>query len=331
MKRIFSAIAVKFLCAAVCFGNNVDANSEGLVLSVDVINGTANGHTVVGDDITIAIYEHNKLVDRFDSKVGADGTAVFENIPAGEHSVAVAQVYHEGMSFGSNAIVLKAGQEQANAQVQVFDVSYDTSGLSAKTHHIILKRQDDSVLLTEYIQLVNPSDMAIGSKQKDSAGRPMVLTVPLPKGFQNFISSSYLEPQALGFTEESFYDTMGVPPGSHEIIFSYTLEIKSDTMDITKKISLPTSHFVLYSQLGEKKIQGLSDVAGELALSDGTPSEYFVLGDLPVGKEIKFKIAGLGTSVGNKSSWIILAVVFGAITVVAVLRLRRSENQTVSG
>lgn len=331
LKRISSAIVMTFVFAAACFGNNADVGSGGLVLSVEVTNGTENGHTVAGDNATLTIYEHNKPVDRLEGKVGADGKAVFENIQGGEHVVAFVQVFHEGMSFGSNAVVLKAGQEQANAQVQVFDVSYDVSVLSAKTHHIILKRQDNSVLLTEYIQLVNPSDMAIGSKEKDSGGRPMVLTIPLPKGFQNFTSSSYFEPQALGFTEESFYDTMGVPPGSHEIIFSYTLEIKSCTMDVTKKISLPTSHFVLYSQLGEKKIQGLGDAAGELALGDGTPSEYFVLGNIPVGKEVKFKIAGLSTSVGNKSSWIILAVVFGAIIVVAVLRLRHPENQTVSG
>jgi hypothetical protein len=321
---------VTFLCAAACFGNNADVNSEGLVLSVEVTNGTENGHPVAGDNATLTIYEYNKPVDRLEGKVGADGKAVFENIQGGEHVVAFAQVFHEGMSFGSNVVVLKAGQRQANAQVQVFDVSYDASVLSAKTHHIILKRQDGSLLFTEYIQLVNPSDMAIGSKEKGGSGRPMVLRIPLPKGFQNFTSSSYLEPQALGFTEESFYDTMGVPPGSHEIIFSYTLEIKSDTMDVTKKISLPTSHFVLYSQLGEKKIKGLGDAAGELALSDGTPSEYFVLGDLLAGKEIIFKIAGLSTSVGNKSSWIILTVVFGAIIVIAVLRLPRSENQTVS-
>jgi hypothetical protein len=330
LKQISSAIAVTFLCASVCLANNADVNTGGLVLSVEVTNGTTNGHAVSGDSTTLTIYEHNKPVDRLEGKVGADGKAVFENIQGGEHIVAFAQVFHEGMSFGSNAVVLKAGQKHANAQIQVFDVSYDASVLSAKTHHIILKRQDGSVLFTEYIQLINPSDTAIGSKEKDSAGRPMVLTIPLPKGFQNFTSSSYLEPQALGFTEEGFYDTMGVPPGSHEIIFSYSIEIKSGTMDVIKKISLPTSHFVLYSQLGEKKIKGLSDAAGEMALSDGTPSEYFVLSDLPAGKEIKFKIAGLSTSVGNKTSWIILTVVFGVIIAVAVLKLRRPENQTAS-
>ena len=46
--------------------------------------------------------------------------------------------------------------------------------------------------------------------------------------------------------------------------------------------------------------------------------------------EVKFKIAGLSTNVGNKSSWIILAVVFGVIIVVAVIRLRRPKNHTDS-
>ncbi len=72
-------------------------------------------------------------------------------------------------------------------------------------------------------------------------------------------------------------------------------------------------------------------MAGELVLGDGTSSEYFVLSELNSGKEVKFNIAELSTNVGNKSSWIILAVVFGAIIVVAVLRLRHPEYQTVSG
>lgn len=334
MRQISWAIAVAFVNALVCFAGDAHVDSGRLVLALEVINGTTNGHPVVGDNVTVAIYEHNELVNSLEGKVGTGGRAVFENVRAGDHVVAVARVFHEGMSFSSNDIVLKAGQEQVNAQVQVFDVSYENSRLSAKTHHLILKLQDNSVSLTEYIQLINPTDMAIGSKQKDGAGKTMVLIVPLPKGFKNFTSSSYLVPQALGFTEDGFYDTMGVPPGDHEIIFSYTLDIKSDTMDIIKNISLPTANFVLFSQLGHEKIQGLGDADSELFLTDGTLAQYYVLDDLPAGEEIKFKIAGLSTSVGNKSSWIILAVVFGVITVLAVLRLqpakRHSENHTVS-
>ncbi len=305
-----------------------------LILAIEVINGTTNGHPVVGDRVTVEIYEHKGLVNTLQGKVGTDGKAVFENVRAADHLIAVANVLHEGMRFSGPAVALKPGQGQVTARVDVFDVSYENSNLSVNTHHLIIKQKGSSLLLTEYIQLINTSDLAISSNDRDDQGRAIVLMIPLPKGFKNFSSSNYLVPEALGFTQEGFYDTMAVPPGDHHIIFSYTLDIKSDTVNITKGISLPTANFMLFSQSAQEGIQGLGEPDGQVVLDDGTLAGYYNRTDLPAGAEIGFEVAGLSTSAGDRASWIVLAVVFGTITILAVLRLllgkNRLENRTVS-
>jgi len=50
---------------------------------------------------------------------------------------------------------------------------------------------------------------------------------------------------------------MAVPPGEHEIAFSYTIDATSGTMNIVKKVSLPTSDFVVFAESGEAKLEGL--------------------------------------------------------------------------
>jgi hypothetical protein len=214
----------------------------------------------------------------------------------------------------------------------VFDVSFDNSALSATTHHLKIRQEGSLLVLSEFIHLRNPSDFAITSKVKDSQNRTIVLTIPLPKGFKDFTCSGYLVSDALVFTEEGFYDTMAVPPGDYQLIFSYNIEIKSPDVDITKKISLPTSSFIVFSQLGPETIRGLGKGDGTVVLPDGIAAEYYDRSSMSAGAQIALKIVGLSFNKGNRNSWLIVAVVFGALIILALSRLLPVKNyeQTTS-
>jgi hypothetical protein len=327
LRKILLLIALVLPVTSPSFAETPVGKKKALLLVLEVTSGTENGHPVAGDEVTVEIYQHNNLVSTLQGKVGTDGRAIFENVPSGEHMVAVAKVFHDAMSFGSNSIGLEPGQNQVGAQVQVFDVSYDNSRLLVKTHHFMIKRQDSSILITEYIQLVNPSDLAISSDDRDSSDKAIVVTVPLPKGFKDFRSYKYFVPEALRFTKEGFYDTMGVPPGNHEILFTYVIDKGSDGTAITKKLSVPTAHFVLFSELGPGKLKGLGEPGGNMVLPEGASVEYYEVNDLAAGAEITFKVDELSADVEAKSPWIFLAAVFAVITVLAISRLLFAKKQ----
>jgi len=299
---------------------DIDTESQ-TTLTVFVTNGTANGTTIVGDNVIVTIYEQEKPIQTLKKKVDADGKAIFENVPAVNNIVALPRVKHQNMEFSGRAVALKSDQMAFDAHVEVFDVSTDRSKLSVTIHHFIIKPHVDSLQITEYMQLKNSSDMALTSEEKDSDGRSIVLDIMLPKGFRNLACSNYFLDGALVITEHGFYDTMAIPPGQYDAIFSYILKINSEIVDITKKITLSTSEFMVFSQLSKERINGLGDASGRITLADGGSGEYFSSQALKVGDQITFRIVGFNVDNSAISVWITLSVVFASIALLVILRL----------
>lgn len=317
---------LSFFSAQACFAAEAAVAAPQAVLTVEVTNGTANGTSVTDDVVTLRIYKHGQLLHTLDSTVAADGVVVFENVPTGDHTVALARAKHQDMMFNGRPVTLRPGEKEFFALVQVFDVSDDMSNLSIGTHHLIIKAHPVLLEITEYMQLKNSSDMAVTSKERDSQNRPVVLEIMLPKGFKNLRFSGYLEDDALVATEKGFYDTMAVPPGEYQVTFSYTLDITSDTMDIVKEISLPTFNFMVFAELGQAKLRGLGQAENQLIRPNGVPMEYYKRSNLAPAEKITFQITGFNVNTSDVATWVILAVVFGAIVVLAISRLRPKKS-----
>ncbi|MFH1717293.1 MAG: hypothetical protein ABIF19_08090 [Planctomycetota bacterium] len=323
MKYFVAAMIFSGVCSRACFAVDASALTSQTALVVEATNGTQGGTAVAGDPVVVQIYEHGQLLQTLDGKVADDGKAVFDNVFAGEHTVAVAGVKHQDMMFSSPPVALEPAEDAPIACVVVFDVSEDNSKLSVGTHHFIVRTSSKSIEITEYMRLRNSSDMAVSSKERDSSNRTIVLNIMLPKGFKNLRPLSYFEENALTITGEGFYDTMAVPPGEHEIAFSYAVDITSQTMDFIKRVSLPTSEFVVFAESGEAKLQGLGRPEQKLIGTNGIPMEYYKRSDLTQAEEITFQITGLNPGSSNLAVWTILATVFSALVLLLILRLRQ--------
>jgi hypothetical protein len=321
LKYFFLAIIVSTVCLKACFGYEAVLATSQATLTVEVTSGTADGTAVTDDVVIVQIYEHEKLLQTLDSKTGVNGTAIFENVPTGEHIVAVARAKHQDMMFNSRPVVLSPKEDKLFTQVQVFDVSDDKSKLSVENHHFIVRARPEFIKITEYMQLKNSSDMAISSKERDSQNRTIVLEIMLPKGFKNFKASSYFEDEALVVTEEGFYDIMAVPPGDYDVTFSYTLDITSDSMDIVKKISLPTSNFVVFAELGRAKLEGLGEAENQLTRTDGASIKYYKCDQFAPAEEIVLQITELDVGISKLATWIISSIVLSVLVVLVILWL----------
>jgi hypothetical protein len=309
-----------------CLTDETSALKSQAVLTVEVTNGTENGATVENDLVIVRIYEEGQLLRALDGNVNTDGKAVFDDVPTGDRVIAVVRARHQDMMFNGRPVVLRPAADELVARVQVFDVSDDNSKLSVEIHHFMITAQSELLEITEFMQLKNSSDMAVSSKERDSQDRTIVLEIVLPKGFKNLTASSYFEESALVVTEEGFYDTMAVPPGEYEVTFSYTLDITSNAMDIVKKISLPTSSFVLFAELGQAELQGLGHAEQQLLRKDGAQMKYYKYTDLAPAEEVVFQITGFNVDASGLATWMILGAVFSAVVVLAILRLRPEKK-----
>jgi hypothetical protein len=291
-------------------------------VTVEVTNGTANGTTVEGDEVKLLLYKGEEQIDSLSGKVGQDGKAVFENVPAGQGMAAIARAKHQNMAFNSQPVLLMSASSETSASVQVFDVSTDTSKLSVGMHHIMVAVRSMSLEFKEYMQLSNPSDMAITGAQRDEANRPVVMAIRLPKGFRDLAVSSYLEEEALVVTADGFHDTLAVPPGQHDVSFSYKLDISRETINIAKEITLPTSELMVFWEHGQGRLEGLGEPNGRITNADGIPVEYYLRANVKPGEKVAFQVSGFNVKHSDSYSWIVLAVVFVALVIIALLRLR---------
>jgi len=293
-------------------------------LTVIVENRTPDGSTVSPDKIMLEIYKDAKKVDSISKMVGDTGKVKFENLKAEHNLFAVPAVLHHGMRFTGRSVELNPDGKNISTDVAVYDITYQNSSLYAQTHHILIELKEHSLVLTEYIQLINPLEMAVSSREMPDVNRPKVLEISLPEGYKRFRSLSYFEPKALVFSEKGFYDTMAVPPGSFRVTFSYMLDIDSDNREIKKRITLPTSGFVVFSRLGRAEINGLGRPDGRMGLSSPAAGTYYQIGKCEAGKELDFIITGLKAGLGTKANWIIPALVFAGIAVFVILKARRA-------
>jgi hypothetical protein len=315
-----TSLFLVFLSFPAFAGTGAENESQG-ILTVEVINKTANGTPVTNDEIILQIYRHQQLLSTLEGKVPEDGNAVFENIPTGVQLIAIPRAKHREMMFTGQAVKLSPGEAKFNARVEVFDVSTDKSKLSVQMHHLIIKASPKvkSLEITEFMQLVNSSDMAISSKERDKQGNAIVLNVMLPEGFGNLQWTSYFEKDAIVVTDNGFYDVMAVPPGSYQATFSYTLDITSSTMDIVKKVSLPTANFMVLAQ-GGVHLHGRSDADMQTMSMNGVSTEYLKLTNLAPDEEISFQAAGLTVDKHSWITWIVLTTIFVAMIIFAIVR-----------
>lgn len=297
-------------------------------LTVEVKSNTLNGLTVVGDEVTLQLFQGQEQLDSLQARVGADGKAVFASVPTGSQMAAVASAKHQNMAFRSQPVLLNPAAGEFSTSVQVFDVSTDASKLSVGIHHIMITVRSTSLEFTEYMQLNNTSDLAVIGSERDGRDRPVVVRIMLPAGFRDLTTSSYLEREALVVTGDGFYDTMAVPPGEHQVAFSYKVDIGRRTMPIAKGITLPTSELLVFWEHGQGKLEGLGEPSDRLVSAEGVPIEYYRRSGLKPGENVAFQISGFNVRESDANTWIILAAAFAVIALVAVLRLRPRSKGT---
>jgi len=319
------SILTSLFAASYLAGQNIESERQ-TTLTINVTNRTAKGTATVNDEVLVTIYEQGKPTKTLKGNIDSQGKAVFENVPTGNNITALPRVKHQNMMFNGHPIALKTGQTVFNAPVEVYEVSTDKSKLSVAVHHFIIKVEADSLLITEYMRLDNSSDMAITSEEKDENDNSKVVEAMLPVGFKDLTLSRYFQENALVITKDGFYDTMAIPPGQYDADFSYRLEIDSETIDIVKKISLPTSEFMVFSLLDKGQLQGLGDSGGEVNLADGSSAEYFSFPKLKAAEQIKFQVVGFNIKKSNSSTLITLIVVFALIVLLVLWRLRGQKS-----
>jgi hypothetical protein len=117
---------------------------------------------------------------------------------------------------------------------------------------------------------------------------------------------------------------MAIPPGSYHAVFSYNVPLSGDAIDFTKSITLPTKSMMVFVQADSGIRAELGDPAGQMALKDGTPTNYYTV-DVSPGSVLTFHAEGIPIPKPQQNVWMILGIVFAVIAAAALFRLLKKQ------
>jgi len=292
-----------------------------ITFTMKVVNATVSGSPVEGDKAFVAIYHGNKQTAVMVALVDSSGMAVFKDIPGGGHFQAVPRAEHSEMMFGGQPVSLESPNNEVSCTVEVYDVGFDNSVIAVGTHHLTVKSVGQSLMVTEFMQLLNTTDKAVSSNNMNKNDKPKVIEISLPKGFSDLKFSQYFDKNAVVVTEDGFHDTMAIPPGSHEASFAYKIDMDRLVMNVQKKFSLPTKDFMVFSQLEQMTQEGLGQPQGTFNMPDGTEAKYYASTSYKAGDELVFQIKSIKAD--KPYNKIVISIAIGALIIFLVLIIKK--------
>ncbi len=268
-------------------------SDKNVTLTVEVVNATASGVSVEGDVVFLAVYHGQQQVSAKEVFVDSAGLAVFKNVSGGKHFHAVMRARHSDMMFSGQSIRLDCPGDDAYGKVEVYDVGLDNSVITVGTHHLSLKIEGQSLVVTEFMQLINATDKAVSSSNTDKGGEPKVIEISLPAGFSDLKFSKYFVESAVVATDDGFYDTMAIPPGAYDASFSYKIDLQKSVLGLQKNISISTKEFTVFSMLDGPVLEGAGQAEGKFFMADGTEAQYYAASSYSAGDKVALQVTGI--------------------------------------
>lgn len=322
LNRILMLFAMIGAVAGMSFAaeDAVPPSDAAPVLAIHVENGTQGGQVPQGTPLAVYFYRGSELLQQTSGLTDAQGNCTIQNIPVGNDIAVVAQARHSDMAFSSAPLLLTQGQKRYELSFRVFDIAYGNSIIRAGAHHIIIKQDGAAIKVDEYLQLVNESDRAVLSDQKDAQGRYKVIELSLPVGFSELAFSDYFHADAVVQTADGFYDTMAMPPGNYNAVFAYNLPVTTGGLDFTKKINLQTGRLMVFVQNPGLTATGLGAPVGNMTLNDGTSVDYYTV-DAALGSVLQFNLGGRpAPQHPQENNWVVLGILFAVVVLLALFR-----------
>jgi hypothetical protein len=260
-----------------------------ITVSGRVINGTVDGGDVEG--LTV-VFHHNTVeaLGEDDALAGPDGEFAFTGITYNPETAYGVSVIYKGALYGIN-LDLSVG-EPAPLELAVYEPIRSDEILRAELVSVLISVVDpvtETLSVLEIVRLVNDTDLAYVP-----GPAPMqIIRFGLPEGATNLqVDTSFLVAEIFE-VDLGFGVSASVPPGSHEVLYSYQLSYSGSSRVVTRNQRYGAD---LLRVVIPKHVAGLADPSigtpGTVEIGE-QPYNLLEITDVPKNHELSFTLTGL--------------------------------------
>ena len=282
-------IAAAIFCAAAVHGSTVLAQQESLLIEGRIANGTPGGGAVEG--LIVTLHQHTvELDDDLTYPADADGAFRFENVQYDSETAYGVSVDYQGALYGVD-LDLSAGAP-GPIELTIYEGTDDESVISAPVVSLLFAEVDpdtQTILGMEISRITNTADLTYvpGSE-------PMkLLRFGLPQGTQGLQVDTDLIAANVIQVDRGFGLSTSVPPGEHEVMFSYDFPYSNETLELSKSFPYGADQFRILVPTEGIEIDGEAFGQPEAVSVGGLQYLLFTADDIPRGERIALELRGL--------------------------------------
>lgn len=302
--------------------------------SADVPKGTVRvtvrdslGATLAGVEVELGIMkQEGNERDRQKAETGADGVAVFADLPTGSTQAYRVNVYNEGAKFSTNPFRLPPDKGVA-ATLERRGTIQESRAVFVLMHWILLELKGNRMHVSEQLQFVN-----LSHEQYVFPGQGKRLR--LPDGALAFQAQKTMGDQRVTFLpDEGVYLAGSLPPGRTDLTWAFDLPITGEDLSFT----LPTAFRTMQLRVDadapkglELRVEGLPDAQfgyhrGRRIASANIQRRP---GDENALSPVKISVFGIPSASGANAKWFAFG---GAVLVLLVAMMWGFRSEAGDG
>ena len=330
------ALCGALVCAAVIVGAPRSyAQEEPLAVEGRVVNGTPDGGPVEG--LVVTLHRHTgERIDDLTTQAGPGGEFRFEDFTYNPETAYGVSVDYEGALYGTD-LDLSAGSP-GPIELTVYDATDDEAVIGAPVVSMLIAEVDPDTQTLWGMEITTISNTA--ERTYVPGPEPMqLLRFGLPEGAQGLqVDTNLIGAEAIQ-VDRGFGLSASVPPGEHEVMFSYRFPYADDTLGLSKSFPYGADRFRVLVPTEGMELSGEEFGQPEVAQVGDSRYLLFQSADVGRGERIAFELrdlprAGLADRMSNSIAGVrmelaapaALAVLMAALVAFAVYRRRRAQR-----
>ncbi len=277
------------------------------------------GQAIADHRIMLIRFGPGQEVNRTPSQTDAQGSFVFEGLETGDELTYVVGIQYEGKLFRSESVRLSANETKSDVKVEVGAAGTDALKPGAEPtrvhipHHIIaIMLREDRLNVREIVNIRNPGTAPYRGEEQ----RNYVLHLPLPDGYDNLHDVQGVPPEHVRSDRFGLYLTQPLAPGTHRLIYTYTLPMAHRVRTLLLRQSLPIGMVDVFTDAQRLVATSNFQFLGEMPIQSHTFLHFRGTTPEP-GARNWVQITRLGTSVSNA----LRAVSYTLIVTIALVGL----------
>jgi len=219
-------------------------SQEPVAFSGNVVNGTSSGQVPANLQVSLRILHSSQEIENRTTEVDEEGSFEFQDVPSDEDSLYGIFTDYQGVRY---SLQLDSMPPSTSPELAIYETVTSSEAITLDSDVMIVGWADaeERILgVLESVGVLNSADRTFVS-DLEQAGDMNFLRFSLPPSFMNLDVQSTLVGGDVVPVDRGFALTTPIPPGLHELLFTYLVEYDGDSIAIARSFPFGANSFTV--------------------------------------------------------------------------------------